>query len=100
MRGIYKWYGSKQKLRQRLANMNGGWVCCWCKRPVKEYLTELERHKQPDQATIDHTKSRYYRKKGEVVLKVLACRRCNRLRAKAETKLIEKQKKKSYEYAD
>lgn len=61
--------------------------CHWCKVEVVEYA--LKRNERPpnNMATIDHTISRFFRKKGTKVKKVLACHKCNSRRAKAEDKL-------------
>ena len=62
--------------------------CFWCGIPVKEY--KIPNSINDDQATIDHVVSRFYRKKGDNVLKVLACYRCNQARAIYENRKLTK----------
>ena len=59
-------------------------VCFWCREPVKDYGNLFKRKNPPDMATIDHLKSRFFRKKDECVDKVLSCRECNQKRARVE----------------
>lgn len=67
----------------KLALMREFGTCYWCDIPVIDFITEHVR--VPDNtATIDHTISRYHRRLGERVLKVLACYKCNQERATAE----------------
>lgn len=61
--------------------------CYWCKRLCKDYPLIAPHSKLPDDAaTIDHVISRYKRKKGDHVRKVLACNKCNQDRSEKETK--------------
>lgn len=61
--------------------------CHWCKIEVHDHV-QIEGVRQPDDtATIDHLISRFFRKKGETVAKVLACQKCNLQRARDEEKL-------------
>lgn len=64
--------------------------CFWCDIVVEDYGDREEQQKlgirdPDDMATIDHVKSKYFRKKGEAVEKVLACNKCNQKRALKET---------------
>lgn len=59
-------------------------TCYWCGVECKDYPHKDFEQQEPDSATIDHTISRFYRQKGESVLKVLACYACNQRRAKEE----------------
>lgn len=53
-------------------------VCYWCGTKVRHYpVLNNQPLLTPDAATIDHLKSRFFRKKGEIVPKVLACYLCN-----------------------
>lgn len=61
--------------------------CYWCSTPVKVYDNIPIGQTHPfDEATIDHMKSRFFRKRGEKVPKVLACSKCNNKRAVQEEK--------------
>jgi hypothetical protein len=60
-------------------------TCFWCECPVIRHIGANEPN---NMATIDHMISRYFRKKGDEVLKVLACRRCNLKREKIDCKKI------------
>lgn len=62
-------------------------VCFWCGIKVKDLVPFPGTKEPPDMATIDHTVSKYFREKGERVLKVLACYPCNQTRAVAENKV-------------
>ncbi len=63
--------------------------CFWC--GVEVVDTKLDGGKQPHYAaTVDHLKSRFFRKLGEDVLKVLSCYRCNAKRCDIENKLYTK----------
>ncbi len=56
--------------------------CHWCKRLTVIYGDNLLYKPHPkDLATLDHLISRYHRKKGEKVGKVLACNECNNKRS-------------------
>lgn len=62
--------------------------CYWCRREVRDYgprVPQTKSHK--DEATIDHLVSRFFRKKGEIVEKVLACYQCNQMRSREENKI-------------
>ena len=72
------------KLRQYLVEHFG--VCYWCLKPVKIYKEVCGNNAPWDNATVDHLESRFLRKKGDKVLKVLACRRCNEKRGKQDEK--------------
>ena len=64
--------------------------CHWCGVRVIEYsLTYTPGERRPDDmATIDHTISRYFRRKGSHVRKVLSCHKCNNNRAKEELEIL------------
>lgn len=57
--------------------------CFWCDVEVTDFISPGVRPPF-NTATIDHVVSRYFRKKGDDVLKVLACNRCNQARARYE----------------
>lgn len=59
--------------------------CFWCDKEVKDYGQQPDGWRTPnDTATLDHMVSRLFRKKGESVLKVLACSWCNTRRSQIE----------------
>jgi hypothetical protein len=60
--------------------------CHWCGKEVKDYATprRIGEPYRKDEATIDHLISRFHRKKGETVGKVLACGPCNTRRSTLE----------------
>lgn len=59
--------------------------CFWC--DIEVVHLKSDGGKQPYYAaSIDHVRSRYFREKGEEVLKVLSCYRCNAKRADEEDK--------------
>lgn len=59
--------------------------CFWCDEEV--FDLKLDGGKPPfNMATIDHVRSRYFREKGDDVLKVLSCFRCNAKRCDFENK--------------
>ena len=90
-------YGSYKQLKLLLLKEIG--VCFWCKITVKDYPYEDGVPDKPDMATVDHIQSRFERKKGEVVEKVLACYKCNQRRAKEdERKYKSKPSKKDVEH--
>ncbi len=60
--------------------------CFWCGVLVIQYIVEPGHRPEDNMATLDHIKSRFFRKKGEKVEKVLACYRCNQKRAQKENK--------------
>lgn len=66
-------------------------VCFWCGVNVRviEHARNTSRLAQ-DMATIDHVESKYFRKKGQVVTKVLACYSCNKKRADIENRIYGK----------
>lgn len=65
-----------------------GSLCWWCDRTVKEYPPRVRGEgRRQDEATVDHLISRLFRRKGDRVVKVLACEPCNLKRAKMEHKL-------------
>lgn len=85
-----------RKLKLDLLAKEG--VCFWCGILVKDYHPWPEGKREPDDmATIDHIKSRYFRKLGEVSTKVLSCNKCNQKRSEKENKIygIKKMKWKS-----
>lgn len=51
--------------------------CHWCKVEVIDYVPKEYESAPHNMATVDHLVNRRYRKKGEVVEKVLACHKCN-----------------------
>ena len=55
--------------------------CYFCGRKVEKILVPDHQQSLAHQATIDHLKSRFHRKKHEVVGKVLACYACNAQRS-------------------
>jgi len=74
--------GKKEEL---LALLSKSDKCHWCGRKVKYYGMIPDGHKNPDDmATRDHLLSKFYRKKGEVVEKVLSCRKCNHERGQKD----------------
>lgn len=63
--------------------------CFWC--GVEVIHLKCDGGKQPFySASVDHVVSRYFRKKGDNVLKVLSCYRCNAKRADIENKKYSK----------
>lgn len=63
--------------------------CYWCGILVKDYNYKQLSTKPPDdEATIDHLFSRYFRKRGEAVRKLLSCYKCNSKRANRDFKII------------
>lgn len=71
-------------------------VCYWCDRKVFYYGPRQPGVTYPDdEATIDHIISRFHRKKGDVVPKVLACAKCNTRRSVEEQNLFNKNKRES-----
>ena len=68
--------GSYRKLK--LALIVNDPRCYYCRKEVKDYGRLPDGMSNPkDMATIDHTVSRFFRKKGERVVKVLCCFSCN-----------------------
>jgi len=66
--------------------------CHWCGIETVEYPSEADFHlkglKTPENmSTLDHLISRFHRKKGEDVEKVIACWKCNQKRAREENHL-------------
>lgn len=76
--------GSRAQLRRAL--LRDIRVCYWCGIECKEYTVQKGEKYPDDMATIDHLVSRFHRKRGEVVPKVLACNRCNIERGRVEAK--------------
>lgn len=67
-------------------------TCHWCKRVVKDYgLFPVSAKTPDDMATIDHKISRFFRKPGQSVPKVLACNKCNQDRSTVEDRKYGKQ---------
>lgn len=65
--------------------------CYWCGIEVIYFVPQpqpYKRHLPHNFATIDHKISRFFRKKGEVVEKVLACQKCNHERQRKEQYLL------------
>ena len=58
--------------------------CHWCGKEVKDYGDLTGKQYPHDLATLDHLVSRFFRKKGDVVKKVLACWKCNEERSLKE----------------
>lgn len=72
--------------------------CFWCGEKVFDYIHTAGETTPPNAATVDHLKSRFFRNKGEVVTKVLACEKCNQRRSHEENKKytkIHQEKKKN-----
>lgn len=62
----------------KLRLMNEDPHCHWCGILVVDYgMIPYGKRSPDDMATIDHVKSRVFRRKGETVEKVLACNVCN-----------------------
>lgn len=83
--GVMEWYSGYRQMKLYLLDKFK--ICFWCKVKVKDYGNREEEQKigipdPDDMATIDHTKSRFLRIKGEVVEKVLACNKCNQERSR------------------
>lgn len=77
------WSGNRnKKLKEFLFKKHP--YCYWCKRKLIIHVHEDHKATPPNAATIDHLVSRFIRKKGEVVDKVLACNECNEKRAHEE----------------
>lgn len=72
--------------------------CFWCGCTVREYNHHPHAPQKKDQATIDHLKTRFERKKGDIVEKVLACNQCNQKRAKQDEKKFLKLKSTPPQY--
>lgn len=72
--------------RLKLALIAEFGVCFYCDDPVFDIQPKDGETAPPNQATLDHTVSRFFREKGEEVLKVLCCNRCNQQRSKVENK--------------
>lgn len=64
-------------------------ACFWCDRAVRDYRRNFRRGERVprDLASVDHLVSRFHRRRGDVVLKVLSCSPCNTKRGKAEDRL-------------
>lgn len=99
--GIYrhKCWGGYRKVKLLLLEHFG--KCYWCGHAVKDYGNiELFRNKRKipdDMATLDHVKTRFERKLGQVVDKVLCCHKCNQRRARrAEIQHFRKQRGQRY----
>lgn len=58
--------------------------CYWCGIKVKPFKYTPRARVPYNDATLDHVVSKYFRKPGESVLKVLACAYCNQLRSAEE----------------
>lgn len=87
-------YAYKRSNREfKLALLAAFKTCYWCGIECKDHPHEDGTNAKPDLATIDHTVSRFYRKKGEQVLKVLACYACNQRRSKEESEEFFRDKK-------
>lgn len=74
----------RRDLKLRLLKEFG--FCFWCEREVFDYGDLTFKHMPKDLATLDHIESRFFRKKGDRVVKVLSCYECNYRRGKAEEK--------------
>jgi hypothetical protein len=88
---LYKKCRSYRKFKLHLVKDIGR--CFWCKKKVVDYVPPIGESQKHDTATIDHTVSRFVRKKGDVVLKVLACYYCNQKRAREEERKYVKLKR-------
>ncbi len=60
--------------------------CFWCGIPVRDFVIPDGERAPSDMATLDHVVSRFTRKKGDWVLKVLSCEHCNSDRSFIEQK--------------
>lgn len=65
--------------------------CFWCDIEVVEY--GIPDSKFDNQSTLDHVVSKFYRDKGDDVLKVLCCHSCNKARATYENRKLTKKHK-------
>ena len=84
--------GNNRNRKLKLELMEKYGVCYWCGVKVIDYVAQDGQRCPPNTATIDHLKSRFLRKKGEVVEKVLACNKCNGIRSKKEERIYGKRK--------
>lgn len=74
-----------RELKLRLIAQGKG--CYWCGKRVQDYGKTPDGVDSPaNEATIDHLESRFTRKKGQTVEKVLACKSCNQKRSWEEMK--------------
>lgn len=90
-RVVVEYKGTYRELKQYL--MRNDPHCYYCGIEVVDYGKIPDGTTEPnDMATIDHTISRFYRNKNEIVPKVLACNYCNKKRAAEEQKLFKKGK--------
>lgn len=77
-------FGNKPEFKLKnllMKEFNG--KCFWCDIKLDDYPYSGG-FEPSNMATIDHLISRYYRKKGDDVLKVLCCYSCNSLKAHLE----------------
>lgn len=86
---IYYGTSCRSYRKMKLELMENDPHCYYCKIEVVDYGQIPPRERQPeDMATVDHLVSKFYRKSGQVVPKVLACQACNNKRAKEEQKIF------------
>ncbi len=65
--------------------------CHWCNLLTHDHGAIPDGEVSPfDNATVDHLVSRFFREKGTIVPKVLACDRCNKKRAEIENAFFER----------
>lgn len=74
----------------KLALLDAFKICFWCGIPVRDFIIPNGEQAPPDIATLDHVISRFTRQKGEWVLKVLSCYKCNQDRNVLEHRAIRK----------
>lgn len=91
LKDIYERTRYKKSPRRalKLALLEEFKVCFHCGIPVKDCGRTEDGCRPPaDEATVDHLVSRFYRKKGDIVLKVLSCNKCNQERTKEESRYL------------
>lgn len=81
------YWDNNRRRSLKLALMREFKVCFWCGIEVKDYGDLTHKKSPPDLATVDHMVSKFFRSKGEGVLKVLACAACNTRRSAEECKI-------------
>jgi hypothetical protein len=72
----------------KLALLKDICVCYWCGVECRNHEHKDGVSPPDDAATIDHLVSRFHRKRGEIVPKVLACYKCNNRRCREELRIF------------
>lgn len=72
-----RWVHRSNHRKLKLELLEAFRECFWCGIPVRDFIVPEREQSPDDMATLDHSKSRWYRAHGEWVPKVLACYKCN-----------------------